>query len=398
MKVIFATLRKQSSLVLILLATALFVFGSVMKVTIAGVVIEIPDLTGRIAVWATGFVLLVLGITWKRNRSGQANSESQQSIIKSSTRNDEILLASILEDLRGKELPSYVKGITVGKSTTLRKCPQMEKGWRPSEVELDHTPGEFRLPKELENAFEKYYQESYKKEHGTGRDETIMLTKIPIVGSDRPGLRLTTQSNQYCYSQFYWNVALLDEERYHRALADLFEQERISFPHNLCIHLVVLTKDEQLLLTRRSKNVGTHANTWSCSIEENLKPEDLQGDRQAIVERWMTRAIFEELGVKSEHCRDLKVLSLFLEGEGSLNISLAGLVVLNLDRNELSQIINLLPRRDYEFADHAYMTLEEAAMELRYPGRAYHPTSGYRILMALMHRFGEANFARKLVN
>jgi len=159
-----------------------------------------------------------------------------------------------------------------------------------------------------------------------------------------------------------------------------------------------MTKDDRVLLTLRSGKVGSDQNTWSCSIEENLKPEDLRGERKAAVTRWISRAIFEELGVSSHHYteQNLRVLSVFLEAN-RMNISIVGLVTLDLNHEELSKIIASLPRSDYEFTDYEFMTIQRTATELVRPTRNYHPTSRYRILMTLLHRYGEPNFARKFI-
>jgi hypothetical protein len=335
----------------------------------------------------------------KPDKPSLVNKASQS--IGPDDRIDEGLLASILYDLRDKSLPSNITDLVVERSITLQKCPYMRKGWKSEEIEFDHRNYHFRLPDELRGSYNEYFEKTYKKKFvigGGDSDDTVMLRAKPLfTGTDRPRLRLETCLNLYSYSQFYWNVALNDPVRYNKAINDLLEQGEISFPHNLCMQLVVMTNDDKILLSLRSKDVGTYPNTWSCSIEENLKPhEDLKGDRRTIVARWISRALSEELGVKSDYCKEITVLSVFLEGTNRLNISMVGYVTLDLSQEELSKRIAMYLHPDAgEHKRHDYLTVKQMATELKSPTRLYHPTSRYRMLMALLHIYGAANFAKQ---
>ena len=110
------------------------------------------------------------------------------------------------------------------------------------------------------------------------------------------------------------------------------------------------------------------------------------------------RLLKEELGLESpEYGRDnFRVLSVFLESE-MLNISLCGHAVLEIDGAELDRMLRVLPRQDYEFTEWSFVTHEQLRSELFNPTRAYHHSSGYRMLMALLHRYGEARAARMLL-
>jgi len=403
MKEFFQELSKRPFVFIILMGVILLLIGAAGEINIGTFSFKIPDVIGRVIVAIIGLILIGFGayLVAQSELRGYTQPESQslpptQTMPSTEERIDESLLASTLQDLRDRSLPPNITGIVVERSITLQKCPNMREGWKPEEVEFDHDRDKcFELPDYLSDSYKRFLEGSYKKRTGVDQDNTVMLVKKPVAWTDRPKLVLETQLNLYTYSQFYWNIALLDEDLYNRAMTDLFEQGKFSFPHNLCMHLVVVTKDDLTLLTLRSRDVATHPNTWSCSIEENLRSEELEGDPKTTVARWMNRAIFEELGVKSDHCKKLRVLSVFLEGVRRLNVSLTGYALLDLTHEELSKIIKSLPRHDYEFTEHDYLSFEQIAKELKNPTRPYHPTSRYRMLMALLHRYGEANFVRQ---
>lgn len=398
MKEFIQALLKRTPVFIIIIGVILLLIGAASEVTIGTFSLKIPDIGGRILVVSISLALIAFGIYLEfRERTqpkDQPLPQNQTKLLKEHI--DESKLASILQDLRDKSLPRYINTIVVDKSITLQKCPDMEKGWKPAEIEIYHKNVQFRLSNDLIERYNEYFEKSYKKKYGED-GLTVMMVERPIAWTDQPRLRITTQLNRYSYSQFYWNVELLDQDHWSQMMNDLFEHGKISFPHNLNMQLVVMTDDEWVLITRRSKNVGIYSNTWSCSIEENWKPEDLKGDRKTSVVRWMNRAILEELGVSSDHCKELRVLSVFLEGTNRLNISMVGHVILDLNRKALSERIASIPRSDYEFTEHDYFTLKQMANELRKPERDYHPSSRYRMLMTLLHRYGEPNFAREYI-
>jgi hypothetical protein len=66
----------------------------------------------------------------------------------------------------------------------------------------------------------------------------------------------------------------MPEER--AAFLDALAQGTVRFPNSLCLQAVVLTRDDQVLLTAQSEKVTYYPGTWSCLIEEQLAPDDLR--------------------------------------------------------------------------------------------------------------------------
>ena len=317
---------------------------------------------------------------WRKNRSYDA------------------MMAHMLSSLKDRSLWRYNR-IAVNRSITLQKCPEIELGWAPSQLIIDHRATLFALPAQIEEPYHEFLETEFTPRLGAD-GKTVMLREVPIAWTDVPTMVLKTEENLYSFSQFYWHHVAHNARWHEDTLFQVLDAENsaVPFAHNLCLHLVVLTNDDKALLTKRSTRVASDQGTWSCSIEENLKPTDLHGERSGAVLRWMKRAILEELALNDTYYDEsnLKILSIFLESEKP-NISVAGLVTLNIDAQELRTLLRTLPRNDYEFTTDDYLSIKELARELTNPSRYYHPTSGYRILMALLHRYGEANFSRKFI-
>ena len=89
---------------------------------------------------------------------------------------------------------------------------------------------------------------------------------------------------------------------------------------------------------------------------------------------------------------NLRVLTVFLESD-ILAVSLCAHVVVDLSSKELDRVLDSLPRTDYEFSEWDFLSHEELLDELIHPKRQYHPTSRYRMFMALIRRFGEPRLA-----
>ena len=331
--------------------------------------------------WAILLFMTVLGIA--KFAVGQLRKK----------RRYEASLLSITQRLKDHSLVKH-NAIAVEHALTLQKCPELDRGWMPSEVDVVHSTSRFQLPDRLKKAFEEYSKEKGFKDDNI----SIMMTENPSAFIDSPKLKLRTCESHYNHAQFYRERIAWDSSQREDLIATLLER-KVVFPHNLCMHLLVVTQDEKVLITERSAKVDYYPGFWSCSIEEQFSQVDLEGGRRAsAVQHWVVRALEEELALTKTRysLENVRILSVFLESN-ILNISICALVRLDIDHRELSQIIRVLPRKDYEFTEWDYLDYEEMARELVHPGRRYHPTSRYRMLLALIHRYGEADFARRFL-
>jgi isopentenyldiphosphate isomerase len=275
-----------------------------------------------------------------------------------------------------------------GTAVTLQMCPIIREGWPMSAVQIHHTSKPYPMSEAHARAYRKYVEDNYMTKRFFDNQIKIMLTDNPVAFSDSPTLILRTQETRYSIVRYYNEcVASVPAER--TALLDALAQGDVRFPNSLCLQAVIITRDDQVLLTARSEKVAYHPGTWSCSIEEQLAPEDLQAGPQRAAEVWCRRLLHEELGLTDDTYRpdEARVLSVFLEGD-ILNISVCARLGLLLTARELDYVLQQSVRSDYEFADWMFLRPDDLPRELAHPTRSYHPTSSYRMQMELFHRHG----------
>ena len=163
-----------------------------------------------------------------------------------------------------------------------------------------------------------------------------------------------------------------------------------DFAHAACLHMVVCTSDDKLLIGKRSPKTKTYGGWWSVSAEESLHPKDFTNGRSGAALAWGQRLLGEELGLDTDAYRndDLRILSVFLES-GYPGICLCGFAQLRYSKSELDS--RLRERRgDIEFSDWEFLRLDRRLLlhEILKPTKHYHPTSQYRLLLTYLKCFG----------
>ncbi len=176
----------------------------------------------------------------------------------------------------------------------------------------------------------------------------------------------------------------------------------LPFPNMAVIHGILETSDDMLVLTQRARDMHYHPLHWSASFEEGLSVSDLASAN-------MTFHTAAARGVKEE--------LLFEETVGPTTFRLLAVIgefrYLNPAIVAYARIpyrsSDLLERRSREHRDRT----EDEVAELRFvpldprslarlvvaktfpvpeegnAGNPWHPTSRYRLLSAMVHRFGE---------
>jgi pyrimidine deaminase RibD-like protein/isopentenyldiphosphate isomerase len=280
-----------------------------------------------------------------------------------------------------------------GDALSLQDCPYVREGWPMAQVQLRlESDNPFVLPARYLPAYQDYFTRNYEEKRFMDDGKKFMLTHNPSAFSDSPSLVLTVRPTKYSHVQYYRdNVAVLHAER--SALIEELVHGTLGagFPHAFCMHMVVVTSDTKLLLTRRSPKVAYYPGTWSASVEEQLAASDLEAGDEPIVLTWGRRLLLEELGLEqaSYHTDNLRILSVFVESD-ILNTSLCAYAELNIDSKTLDAMIRTHPRTDYEFTECRYLPLErkEILSELFRPPHSPHPTTGYRLLRTFFKNFG----------
>lgn len=291
-----------------------------------------------------------------------------------------------------------------GTEVMLQSPPDLRRGWAADAVELAISHSGFNLPDEHTAAYEEFVtsQNTIDPQRLTARAPKYGLSRNPSSFSDNPSLRLEIKETEYGKILYYKDKVAPDDAQRAALVRTAMDDRRIAFPNNLCLHAVVTTSDGKLLLTRRSTKVEYFPGRWSCSIEEQLAARDLEPDDGAIMRRWVTRALTEELGLRDRTLHDsyhddAVILGVMLEAS-ILNCGLIGLVSLDCDSFALAQILRTHPRTDYEFDEFAFIDWHDLAQELVNPTREYHPTSGIRMLTTGIAHFGPLAFIERLVD
>ena len=294
------------------------------------------------------------------------------------------------------EIRDLARGrVAWGTAVVIQGCPLLEEGWRNEQMTLHLEPHSYRLP-EGERAAFAHWEASLPADSSLRRGTAYRLTTAPLAFTDDPDLRLSLQENRFVEVQYYRRVKAVDRRLAVAEVVSVLAGD-IDFPHSFCLHAVVATSDGWVLLTRRSRAVIYHPDTWSVSLEEQFHRHDLRTAGEQAVQGWAERMLREELGVPASTAADSQVraFAVFLEAD-ILNCSLVALVTLSVTRQQLDALIAGHPRADYEFQDWTFLQWSDIVRELVTPTRTYHPTAGLRMLLAGGSKFGYYTFAARM--
>lgn len=307
----------------------------------------------------------------------------------------ENLFARLLQQQRSSIITPF-DSLGLGDSLSLQTCPELNRGWKMSEVLLFHDTTRFTLPQQYQGLYENFFRANFDNNRFFDDRPKLSLARNPIAFSDSPTLALYTQEALYSQVRFFQkNVAVIGSER-DDAIRKLIDGE-VTFPNSISMHMVVVTKDKKVLRTKRSEKVDFYPGTLSVSIEEQNDMRDLDAGVTGTILRWGKRALLEELGLGDDTYNDenLRILSVFLESD-ILNIALCAHVQLDITSTELDTTLHGIPRRDYEFPEWDFIEQDKLIDEVFQPIRSYHPTSRYRMLMAMIRHSNEPQMANAL--
>jgi DNA-binding winged helix-turn-helix (wHTH) protein len=313
--------------------------------------------------------------------------------------NYDVAFADLVIRSKDKRISAY-PGFGWGTALSLQDAPDYA-GWPGSEINISYKRDKpFQLSGDKQRLYQTYFSDFYQQKNFHDNDDKFMLERNPTAFSDAPSLLLTVRRCKYSEIQFYRDHVANTPEG-DGLLADLINGSLYArFPHSLCLHMVVITADGKLLLTKRSPKVGYYPNAWSSSVEEQLATSDLiQNERIRFLE-WTKRLLAEELHVHAGGTRPggTYLASVFVES-AILNISMCAETTINLTESQLNTILQGHRRKDTEFVDWKFLDLSRAALlkAIIHPGCEYHPTSGYRLVQTFLKYFdvpSEAEISR----
>lgn len=276
---------------------------------------------------------------------------------------------------------------------TLQQTPELIEGWKVNEIDISFDSKRFEIPKmKLENYLH-YYKANYKLKGFENDGTKFMTINNPKSFTDSPNLRIELQECTFSQVQFYKDELVPKEKE--NLIKKLFEDLSFAFPHSISLHLIIITRDRQILTTLRSGKVEYFPKTWSVSVEEQLDKKDFVDGSDNVLKRWLKRLLEEEIGIdESDYSTtNFRLLSLFLESK-IMNVSFCGLIKLELSSEELQKILQVKPKKDQEFTEWRFLNYSQLKKEFLNPSKDYHPSSNYRIFMTLLHKYGPISIIR----
>ncbi len=275
----------------------------------------------------------------------------------------------------------------------LQQTPSIREGWALPTVQIRIGESQpFVLPPKYRSRYKQYFQECFRYKGFQDDGEKFMLMRNPVTSTDSPSLLLEVKPTRYSCVQFYRDNIATNSTEKTKLIDDLVQGSlEAQFPHSLCMHMIILTSDNRLLLIKRSQKVSYAPGTWSVSIEEQLAREDFKDGPENVATNWACRLMAEELGLDQASYRvdDLRLLSIFLEAD-ILNISICVYTELQIEANKLALKLQAGVRPDYEHTEFNFLDADGKTIlkEILAPTKQYHPTAGLRLLYALLKKYG----------
>jgi transcriptional regulator with XRE-family HTH domain len=165
-------------------------------------------------------------------------------------------------------------------------------------------------------------------------------------------------------------------------------------PTPVSIQCVVVTKDQQILLMRRSSSVAFYPNHWSASFEEtmNAPGTDRKGNPSrsddADFFAGAIRGLDEEFAIPASAVESIKVLSLNTEYL-TLSVDVITMIKLSLTAEEIRESWLLKAWDRDEASKFALLSTDLTTVVNKLFSRTlWHPTARMRLIQFLFHTYG----------
>lgn len=303
-----------------------------------------------------------------------------------------------------------ISGYGWGENQTFVAAPRIQEGLKTDEIEFEVSNSHYnwheikRLDEELKDRdFNKEYEEYMKNEfykYFTYDSERLMLTRKPTIYTDDHRIKIELKKIRWSELQFYWNHVLTNDNQKKKYVDNYFSNIEILSPNSFCLHLLVLTEDNKILLVKNSSNKLTdYPNHWTASLGEQIDKDDVENLQEDCAYKWVLRALKEELALTENDIdkRNIRYLSINLEGN-VCNFSFMCMAVINKTSKELDTYLRTELRPDNEFDDFKFLDLEDVPKELVTPSLTYHPSSQLRMLYGYINKKGKSSIKKKILD
>ncbi|MFN8376848.1 MAG: toll/interleukin-1 receptor domain-containing protein, partial [Anaerolineae bacterium] len=140
------------------------------------------------------------------------------------------------------------------------------KSWAMKEVRLQHRPIKFTVPVDHKDAYQHYFDSSYDKKRFFDDGEKVMLEHVPHTSIDSPTLMLETLQTQYSVTKYYSEIIAPSLSDRDHIINTLIEQGKVNCAHSFCMHAIIVTSDDKVLITQRSWRVAYYPSAWQCTL------------------------------------------------------------------------------------------------------------------------------------
>lgn len=273
-----------------------------------------------------------------------------------------------------------------------------EGGWLPGNViieEIDDSP--FMFSGEFYHDYQQYYDSNeFQKILRRGQNQTRwMLTSFYAYQNK---LFLSIKKTEWSQTMFSWHHLMKSYEKKKEAINNFFENERIDYPNSLCLHIVLIDSNDEIVATKimkRKKN--DYPSTIAITLGEQINSSDFRaGLGDDFVMQWLRRALSEEFGFsEGEYYKYIdegsaRIMSLNLEGD-IFNFGLVCCVKLNCTCIELYEYYQLHRSAGDEFDELFPINTSQIIEILKNSNDLsdkYHPSSFLRLLFSFTYITG----------
>jgi hypothetical protein len=293
----------------------------------------------------------------------------------------------------------------VEKCIELARCPNPKDGWTSQQIEV-------RLERKRIDLVPEFAQvvKQWRSDHSTESDRIrFVLQSVGGGGlTDSPKIQLTFRMAHF--SEIYAIQEILDKviewktgelqtprNRFYPKLLQLRDSPILNF---FVLHVVVLTANNEILITQRSEHVRYYPLKWSIGFEEQLATEDF--NTNSPIHAAVIRGVGEELGLMSGlKVDDIQIRSIFIEFD-NLNTGAIAIVRLPVSLKDINQMWRDLARDKREFHQKGLFGIPISSKNLSHiligkqvnidgnviSRHMWHPTAKYRLLTFMLHHHG----------
>lgn len=306
-------------------------------------------------------------------------------------------------------------GYAWGTNRTILCCDNIIQGWKPEQFVVEKLEvAHMLLEPKLQDVYQEFMEEQGKniERHGNSNNRWMLQNIIPNYNKNEKKIYLQLQETDYCTTSCIWDAWRKDSpaiEKRQRIKDAFLSQSREYLPHSLCLHLVIVTADERVVVTTISRfKKNDYAHTKAVTLGEQIEVTDFQnatGYYNDFIERWVKRALSEEFGIDEEQYKAItgkeaiRVLALDFEGD-IYNYSLMVVLNLRIKYDRFKDEVCRNPARDKEYDWMEAMLLKDIPKELKRwreaeKDKEYHPSSYLRMYLTYIHFYGIERFVKE---